>query len=94
MWAALTHQRALVEEANKRLSQQSIETAELHVAYVAVKEEVAQARAAEAIAREDTARAKEEAAKACEDLVPLLARMKELEEDITLDGGQCDALNT
>jgi hypothetical protein len=49
---------------------------------------------AEATAREDTARAKEEAAKAYEDLVPLLARMKELEEDIALDGGQCDALNT
>jgi cation transport regulator ChaB len=49
VWAALVHQRALVEEANKRLSQQSTETAELHVAYAAVKEEVAQAREAEAM---------------------------------------------
>jgi chromosome segregation ATPase len=43
--------------------------------------------------REDAARAREEAAKAREDLAPLLARMKELEEDIALVGGQRDALN-
>jgi cation transport regulator ChaB len=41
MWAALIRQWALVEEANKRLSQQSAETAELRVAYAAVKEEAA-----------------------------------------------------
>jgi hypothetical protein len=39
------------------------------------------------MAREDVARAREEAAKACEDLAPLLARVKELEEDIALVGG-------
>jgi ribosomal protein L10 len=52
-----------------------------------------QAREAEAKAREDTARAREEEAKAHEDLAPLLARVKELEEDIALVGGQHDALN-
>jgi peptide subunit release factor 1 (eRF1) len=30
VWAAFVHQRALVEEAIKRLSQQSAETAKLH----------------------------------------------------------------
>jgi hypothetical protein len=44
VWAVLVRQRALVEEANKRLSQQSTETAELRVAYAVVKEEAAQAR--------------------------------------------------
>jgi hypothetical protein len=39
------------------------------------------------------ARAREEAAKAREDLAPLLARVKELEEDIALVGGQRDAHN-
>jgi hypothetical protein len=34
-----------------------------------------------------------EAAKTCEDLTPLLARVKELKEDIALVGGQRDALN-
>jgi BMFP domain-containing protein YqiC len=43
--------------------------------------------------REDAARAREQAAKAREDLAPLLARVKELEEDIALVGGQRDALN-
>jgi hypothetical protein len=57
VWVVLVHQRALVEEANKWLSQQSAETAELRVAYAAVKEEAAQAREAEAKAREDAARA-------------------------------------
>jgi hypothetical protein len=61
--------------------------AELHVAYAAVKEEAAQAREAEATAREDAARAREGAAKAHEDLVPLLACVKELEEDIVLVDG-------
>jgi hypothetical protein len=32
-------------------------------------------------------------AKAHEDLAPLLAHVKELEEDVALVGGQCDALN-
>jgi chromosome segregation ATPase len=93
VWATLVRQQALVEEANKRLSQQSAETAELRVAHAAVREEVVQAREAEAKACEDTAKAREEAAKAREDLVPLLARVKELEEDIALVGGQRDALN-
>jgi uncharacterized protein (DUF3084 family) len=65
---------------------------ELHVAYVVVKEEAARAQEAEAAAREDTTRAREEAAKAREDLAPLLARVKELEKDIALVGGQRDAL--
>jgi chromosome segregation ATPase len=67
---------------------------ELRVAYTAVKEEAAQAREAEATACEDAARAREEAAKARVDLKPLLARVKELEEDIALASGQRDALNT
>jgi chromosome segregation ATPase len=93
VWAALARQRALVKEANKRLSQKSAETAELRVAHTAVREEAAQAWEAEAKVREDAARAREEAAKACEDLAALLACVKELEEDITLVGGQRDALN-
>jgi HD superfamily phosphodiesterase len=92
VWAALAHQRTLVEEANKRLSQKSTETDELRVAHAAVREEAAQAREAEAKAREDTARAQEEA-KAREDLAPLLACVKELEEDVALVSGQRDALN-
>jgi hypothetical protein len=43
VWAALARQRALVEEANKRLSRRSAEAAELRVAYVVVKEEAVQA---------------------------------------------------
>jgi uncharacterized protein (DUF3084 family) len=66
---------------------------ELRVVHAAVREEAAQAREAEAKAHEDAARAWEEAAKACEDLAPLLARMKELEEDVALVSGQRDALN-
>jgi type II secretory pathway component PulM len=93
MWAALVHQWALVEEANKRLSQQSTEMAELRIAYAAVKEEAAQAREAEATAREDATRAREEAAKTHEDLVPLLAHVKELENYIALVSGHRDALN-
>jgi chromosome segregation ATPase len=93
VWAALARQRALVEEANKRLSQKSTEMGELRVAHVAVREEVAQAREAEAKAREDAARAWEEVTKAHEDLAPLLVRVKELEEDIALVGGQRNALN-
>jgi predicted nucleic acid-binding protein len=41
VWAALVRQQALVEEANKRLSQQSAETAELRVAHAVVREEAA-----------------------------------------------------
>jgi predicted RNase H-like nuclease (RuvC/YqgF family) len=89
VWAALAWQRDLVEEANQRLSRQSAEAAELHVAYVVVKEEVVQAWAAEAVVREDVTKARE----ACEDLVPLSARVKELEEDVALVGRHRDALN-
>jgi uncharacterized protein (DUF3084 family) len=67
--------------------------AELRVAHAAVREEAVQAREAEAKARENVAKAREEAAKAYEDLAPLLAHVKELEEDIALVGGQRDALN-
>jgi BMFP domain-containing protein YqiC len=38
-------------------------------------------------------KAQEEVAKAREDLAPLLARVKELEEDVALVSGQRDALN-
>jgi chromosome segregation ATPase len=60
---------------------------------VAVKEEVVQAWAAKAMAREDMTKAREEAAKAHEDLVPLSALVKELEEDVALVGSHHDALN-
>jgi hypothetical protein len=62
VWAALAQQRALVEEAQKRLSDQSAEMAELHVAYAAVKEEAMQAWATKAVVREDATKAQEEAA--------------------------------
>jgi chromosome segregation ATPase len=52
-----------------------------------------QAWAAEAVAREDVTKAREEAAKAREDLVPLSARVKELEEDVALVSGHRDTLN-
>jgi GAF domain-containing protein len=93
VWAALARQRARVEEANEWLYQKSAETSELRVPHVAVREEAVLAREAEAKAREDAARAREEAAKAHKDLAPLLARVKELEEDIALVGGQCNSLN-
>jgi hypothetical protein len=41
MWAALAHQRALVKEANKQLSQKSAEVGELRVAHTTVREEAA-----------------------------------------------------
>jgi hypothetical protein len=41
VWVALPRQRALVEDANKRLSEKSAEVAELRVAHVALKEEAA-----------------------------------------------------
>jgi uncharacterized protein (DUF3084 family) len=93
VWAALARQRPLVEEANKRLSKKSAEVDELRVVHAAVREEATQAQEAEAKAHEDVAKAREEAAKAHEDLVPLLARVKELDEDVALVNGQRDALN-
>jgi chromosome segregation ATPase len=93
VWAVLARQRALVEEANKRLSKKSAEVDELRVVHATVREEAAQAWEAKAKTCEDAARAREEAAKAREDLAPLLARVKELEEDVALVSGQRDALN-
>jgi hypothetical protein len=55
--AALARQRALVEEANKRLSKKSAKVDELRVVHAAVREEAAQAREAEAKACEDAAKA-------------------------------------
>jgi chromosome segregation ATPase len=93
MWEVLARQKALVKEANKWLSQKSAEVGELCVAHAMVREEAAQAREAKAKARDDAARAREEAAKAHEDLTPLLAHLKELEEDVTLVISRRDALN-
>jgi hypothetical protein len=45
VWAVLARQWALVDEANKQLSDQSVEMAELRVAYAAVKEEAVQEKA-------------------------------------------------
>jgi predicted metal-binding transcription factor (methanogenesis marker protein 9) len=84
VWAALARQRALVEEANKRHSDQSAEMAELRVAYAAVKEEAVQAWTTEAVVHEDTSKAREEAAQARKDLEPLSAQVKELEQDVSL----------
>jgi uncharacterized coiled-coil DUF342 family protein len=84
---------ALVEEANKRLSKKSADADELRVTQAALREEAAQAQEAMAEACEDTTKAREEAAKAREDHAPLLARVKELEEDVALVSGQRDALN-
>jgi uncharacterized protein YlxW (UPF0749 family) len=84
VWAVLARQQALVEEAQKRLSDRNAEMAELCVAYAAVKEEAVQAWATEAVVREDTKKAREEAAQARKDLEPLSARVKELEEDVSL----------
>jgi hypothetical protein len=93
VWAALPHQRALVEVAKKRLSKKSAEADELRVITTTLKEEAVQARDAAAEACEDAAKAREEVAKAREDLAPLLARVKEFEEDVALVSGQRDALN-
>jgi chromosome segregation ATPase len=93
MWAVLTCQRALVEEANKRLSKKSADADKLRVIHAAVREEAAQAHEAKAKVREDVTKAREEAAKAREDLAPLLAHVKELEEDVTLVSRHRDALN-
>jgi chromosome segregation ATPase len=89
----LPRQWALVEDANKRLSKKSAEADELRVVTTALKEEAEQAWDAATKAREDATKAREEAAKAHEDLVPLLARVKGLEEDVALVSGQRDALN-
>jgi hypothetical protein len=51
---------------------------------------VAQAQEVAAKAREDATRAQEEVAKTREDHAPLLARVKELEEDVALVSGQRD----
>jgi chromosome segregation ATPase len=83
----------LVEEANKRLSKNSAEEDELRVVHAVFREEAAQAREATAKAREDATKAQEEAGKTREDHAPLLAHVKELEEDVTLVSGQRDALN-
>jgi uncharacterized coiled-coil DUF342 family protein len=66
------------------LSKKSTEADELRVVTTALKEEAAQARDAMAKVLENAAKAREEAAKAREDLAPLLARVKELEEDVAL----------
>jgi chromosome segregation ATPase len=83
VWAALSQQRALVEEAQKRLSDRNAEMAELRTAYATVKEEAMQAWEAEAVMRTDVDKAREEAAQARRDLEPLSARVKELEEDVS-----------
>jgi chromosome segregation ATPase len=93
IWAVLTHQRALIEEANEQLSKKSAEVDELRVIYAAVREEATQAQEAEAKVHEDAVKAREEEAKAREDLTPLLARVKELEEDVALVSRHRDALN-
>jgi chromosome segregation ATPase len=67
--------------------------AELRVAYAAVKEEAMQAWAIEAVVREDATKAREEATQARRDLEPLSARVKELEEDVSLVSHQHDTLN-
>jgi hypothetical protein len=77
----------LVEEANKWLSKKSAEAYELHVVHAVLKEEAAQAREAMAKPCEDMTKAQEEAAKTHEDHAPLLARVKELKEDVTLVSG-------
>jgi chromosome segregation ATPase len=83
VWAALSQQRVLVEEAQKRLSDRNAKMAKLRVAYAAVKEEAMQAWAAEAVMRTDVDKAREEAAQARMDLEPLSARVKKLEEDVS-----------
>jgi chromosome segregation ATPase len=93
VWAALPRQRALVEEANKRLSKKSAKVDELRVIHMTLKEEEAHARDATTKAQDDATKAQEEVAKAHEDLASLLARVKELEEDVALVSGKRDTLN-
>jgi septal ring factor EnvC (AmiA/AmiB activator) len=73
VWAALPCQWALVEDANKQLSEKSTEADELRIFHVALKEETAQAQDAVAKAHEDATKAREKVDKAHEDLAPLLA---------------------
>jgi chromosome segregation ATPase len=87
VWAVLPRNRALVEEANRWLSKKSIEVNELCVITTMLKEEAEQARDAAAKAREEATKARKEAAKAREGLAPILARVKELEEDVALVSG-------
>jgi septal ring factor EnvC (AmiA/AmiB activator) len=72
VWVVLPRQRALIEDANKRLFEKSTEVDELRVIHAALKEEAAQARDAAAKAQEDATKAREEVVKAHEDLAPLL----------------------
>jgi BMFP domain-containing protein YqiC len=60
---------------------------ELRVVHAVVREEAAHAREAKAKACEYVVRAQEEAAKARDDLASLLARVKELEENVSLVSG-------
>jgi hypothetical protein len=92
VWAALPRQLALVEEANRRLSKKSAEADELCVITTTLKEVAGQAQDAVAKAHEEATKARE-GAKVREGLAPLLARVKELEEDIALVSGQHDALD-
>jgi hypothetical protein len=93
VWGALSQQRVLVEEAQKRLSDRNAEMAELRVAYATLKEEAAQAWAAEAVMRTSLDKAREEATQARRDLEPLSARVKELEEDVSQVSLQRDAFH-
>jgi hypothetical protein len=68
VWGALPRQRALVEDANKRLSKKSAEVDELCIAHAMLKEEAAQARDAMTKAHDDAIKAQEEVAKTHEDL--------------------------
>jgi hypothetical protein len=83
VWAALSQQRILAEEAQKRLSDRNTEMAELRVAYAVLKEEAMQAWAAEAVMRTGMDKAQEEAAQARRDLKPLSRQVKELEENVS-----------
>jgi hypothetical protein len=83
VWAALSQQWVLVEEAQKRLSDRNAEMVELRVAYAVVKEEAMQAWVAEAMMRTGMDKAQEEATQARRDLEPLSRRVKELEENVS-----------
>jgi hypothetical protein len=87
VWAALPCQQALVEQANKRLAKKSAEADELCVVHGVLREEATQAQEATVKACEDATKAQEEAIKTREDHAPLLARVKELEEDVALISG-------
>jgi predicted nucleic acid-binding Zn-ribbon protein len=93
VWATLSQQQVLVEEAQKRLSDRNAEMAELRIAYAVVKEEAIQAWAAEAVMRTDMDKAREEASLARRDLEPLSAWVKKLEEDVSQVRRQRNALN-